>query len=82
VTLLKAPIKHILNTTLHVHVAETARHNLDRCAEFIGASASYIVSEALKLLFRKDAEFKHWAGHHRNHPNAGQREGEALTKTA
>jgi len=33
-------------------------------AEFIDANAPYVVSEALKLSFKKDDEFKRWAGQH------------------
>ena len=80
--LLKAPSKQAKTTTLQVRLEEEGRQNLDRYAEFIGANPSYVVSETLKLLFRKDAEFKHWAGQHRSDPNPGQREGDALTKTA
>jgi excisionase family DNA binding protein len=43
---------------------EEVRHNLDRYAEFIGANASYVVSEALKLLFKRDDEFKRWLSEH------------------
>ena len=64
--LLKAPSKQPKTTTLQVRLEEEVRHNLDRYAEFIDANASYVVSEALKLLFRKDEEFKHWLGQHAN----------------
>jgi hypothetical protein len=80
--LLKAPSKQPKTTTLQVRLEEEVRHNLDRYAEFIDANPSYIVSEALKLLFRKDEEFKRWDGQHRNDPKSGQVEGDALTKTA
>ena len=79
---MKAPSKQPRTTTIQVRLEEGVRHNLDRYAEFIGANPSYVVSEALRLLFRKDAEFKHWAGQHRNDPNPGQDEVEALTKSA
>jgi hypothetical protein len=58
------------------------RHNLDRYAEFIDANPSYVVSEALKLLFKKDDEFRRWAGQHTNDHREEQIQGEALTKTA
>jgi len=77
--LLKAPSKQPKTRTLQVRLEEEVRHNLDRYVEFIGANPSYVVSEALRLLFRKDAEFKHWAGQHTNGLNPGQN---ALTKTA
>jgi predicted transcriptional regulator len=80
--LLKAPSKQPKTTTLQVRLEEEVRHNLDRYAEFIDANASYVVSEALKLLFRKDEEFKRWLGQHANEPNQEQIQGEALTKTA
>jgi predicted transcriptional regulator len=80
--LLKAPSKQPKTTTLQVRLEEEVRHNLDRYAEFIDANPSYVVSEALKLLFRKDEEFKRWLGHHTNQHNQEQIQGEALTKTA
>lgn len=80
--LLKAPSKQPKTTTLQVRLEEQVRHNLDRYAEFIDANPSYVVSEALKLLFRKDDDFKRWAGHHTNDRNQEQTQGEAITKTA
>jgi predicted transcriptional regulator len=62
--LLKAPSKQPKTTTLQVRLEEEVRHNLDGYAEFIDANASYVVSEALKLLFRKDGEFQRWLGQH------------------
>jgi predicted transcriptional regulator len=43
---------------------EEVKLNLDRYAEFLDASASYVVSEALKLLCRKDKEFQNWLSKH------------------
>jgi predicted transcriptional regulator len=81
--LLKAPSKQPKTTTLQVRLEEAVRHNLDRYAEFIDANPSYVVSEALKLLFKKDEEFKRWAGQHTNdHMQKEQIKGGALTKTA
>ena len=77
--LLKAPSKQPKTTTLQVRLEEEVRHNLDRYAEFIDANPSYVVSEALKLLSRKDEEFKRWAGQHTNDRNSGQSQGDALT---
>jgi hypothetical protein len=79
--LLKAPSKQPKTTTLQVRVEEEVRHNLDRYAEFIDTNASYVVSEALKLLFRKDEEFKHWLGQHASNYKQEQIQGDALTKT-
>ena len=80
--LLKAPSKQPKTTTLQVRLEEEVRHNLDKYAEFIDANASYVVSEALKLLFKKDDEFKRWAGQHANRDSKEQSQGEAPTKTA
>jgi predicted transcriptional regulator len=82
VALLKAPSKQPKTTTFQVRLDEEVRHNLDRYAEFIDANASYVVSKALKLLFRKDEEFKRWLGQHANNHDQHQTQGEALTKTA
>jgi len=79
--LLKAPSKQPKTTILQVRLKEEVRHNLDRYAEFIDANASYVVSEALKLLFRKDDEFKRWLGQHTNNHDQEQMQGNALTKT-
>jgi predicted transcriptional regulator len=80
--LLKTPTKQPKSTTLQVRLEEEVRHNLDRYAEFIDSTPSYVVSEALKLLFRKDEEFKHWLSHHTNNHNQEEIRGDALTKTA
>jgi hypothetical protein len=55
---------------------------LDRYAEFIDATPSYVVSEALKLLFKRDDEFKRWLGEHPDNINQQQIRGAVLTKTA
>jgi predicted transcriptional regulator len=79
--LLKAPSKQPKTTTLQVRLEERVRYNLDKYAEFIDANASYVVSEALKLLFRKDEEFKNWLGQHTSNRNQEQIQGEAVTKS-
>ena len=79
--LLKAPSKHPKTTTLQVRLEDEVRHNLDRYAEFIDANASYVVAEALKLLFRKDAEFRRWLGQHADNHTQQQPKGEALTRS-
>ena len=80
--LLKAPSKQVKTTTLQVRLEEEVRRNLDKYAQFIDANASYVVSEALKLLFRKDEEFKRWLGQHTDNHTQQQTKEEALTKTA
>lgn len=81
-SLLKAPSKQPKTTTLQVRLEEEVRHNLNRYAEFIGANAPYVVSEALKLLFKRDAEFKRWLGQHPTNIDQQQIKGDVRTKTA
>ena len=80
--LLKAPSKQPKTATLQVRLEEEVRINLDKYAEFLDANTSYVVSEALKFLFRKDTEFNRWLGQHANHHNQEEPKGGALTKTA
>jgi hypothetical protein len=50
---------------LQVRLEEEVRLNLDRYAEFLDANPSYVVSEVLKLLYRKDRQFQSWlSGQH------------------
>jgi predicted transcriptional regulator len=78
--LLKAPSKQPKTTTLQVRLEEEVRHNLDRYAEFIDATPSYVVSEALKFLFKKDDEFKRWQEQQASSDNYQQTEGVVHTK--
>jgi len=78
--LLKAPTKQSKTTTLQVRLEEEVRRKIDRYAEFIEANPSYVVSEALKLLFKKDNEFKRWLGQHINNHRQEQMAGDALRR--
>ena len=80
--LLKAPSKQPKTTTLQVRLEKEVRQSLERYAEFIGANASYVVSEALKLLFKRDDEFKRWLSEHPTNINQEPLKGDVLTKTA
>ena len=71
--ILKSPPKQPKNETLQLRVEEDVRTKLTKYAEFINASESYVVSEALKLLFRKDDDFKSWLSQHPTTP-AGRKE--------
>jgi len=56
---------------LQVRLEEDVRFNLDKYAEFLDANPSYIVSEVLKLLYRKDKAFQSWlSGRHTNRHEA------------
>ena len=71
--LLRAPSKQPKTTTLQVRLEEDVRHNLDKYAEFLNANSSYVVSEGLKFLFRKDKDFKRWLSQHTNNPETQRR---------
>ena len=83
--LLKAPSKQPRTTTLQVRLEEEVTFNLDRYAEFLEANPSYVVSEALRLLFRKNEEFMRWLRRHTNNHNPVQTakptQGDALRET-
>ena len=54
---------------------------LDQYAKFIESTPSYVIAEALKVLFKRDDEFKAWLGQHPDKQNQQQIQGEALTRT-
>lgn len=78
--ILKSPPKPPKNETLQIRVEETIRSKLTRYAEFIDSSESYVVSEALKFLFKKDAQFNHWLSQQANREIDGQTPKEAISK--
>ena len=62
-SILKAPPKQSKNAMLQIRVEQELKATLDNYAEFLGSSTSYVVAEVLRLLFRKDTEFKSWLAH-------------------
>jgi hypothetical protein len=60
VPLLKPQSKPPKTTPLQVRIDDDVRLTLHRYSEFLDANPSYVVGEALKLLFHKDDEFKQW----------------------
>ena len=74
--ILKSPPRPPKNETVQIRVEEEIRDKLHKYAEFINSSESYVVGEALKLLFRKDDEFKIWLEEqprNGNQPQTGDR---------
>jgi predicted transcriptional regulator len=59
-SILKAPPKQPKNATLQLRVDEELKLKLDKYAEFLESTVAYVVSEALRLVFNKDADFKEW----------------------
>jgi len=70
--LLKAQPKQPKSATIQIRVEENVKLRLDKYAEFIDSSPAYVVTEALKLLFNKDGEFRSWLGQ-QAHNSEGQR---------
>jgi predicted transcriptional regulator len=68
--IIKAPPKQPKSVTIQARVEEAIKNQLDRYAEFIGSTPSYVITEALKDLFRRDKEFKSWQDHDAR--NAGE----------
>jgi hypothetical protein len=78
--ILKAPPKQLKNATIQVRVEEEVKLNLDRYAEFIGGNQAYVVSEALRLLFKKDQDFRCWRDRQIHNDNYERTDDGALAK--
>ena len=81
-SILKSPPKQPKAVTVQAHVEESVKTQLERYEEFLDASPSYVITEALKVLFRKDEEFKRWSSVHDTNHNREEAKGGPLTKTA
>lgn len=62
--ILKAPPAQTKNETIQLRVSHEMKLRLARYAEFIHATTSYVVVEALNRVFDKDHEFKAWLEQH------------------
>ena len=80
--IIKAPPKQPKTITIQARVEESVKAQLDRYAEFIDSSTSYVITEALKLLFKRDDKFKAWLGQQTNNSNHEKLEGGVLSKSA
>lgn len=67
--------------TIQARVEESVKTQLDQYAEFIDSTPSYVITEALKLLYRKDKDFQSWLGQHTNNHNQEQTQGDTSRKT-
>ena len=80
--IIKAPPKQPKAVTIQARVEESVKSQLDRYAKFIEAPTSYVITEALKLLFRRDDDFKAWLVQQTTDSNCyEQPKGGVLTKT-
>jgi len=55
---IKSPTRLPKNETIQLRIPQDIKLRLERYAEFINASSSYVVAETLERLFKKDAEFQ------------------------
>jgi hypothetical protein len=62
---LKAPPKQPKTTVVQLRLDEEARFKLTKYAEYLDCSPSHVVTEALKLVYRRDKDFQSWlSGQH------------------
>jgi len=73
---LKAPPKQPKTTVVQLRLDDEAKAKLAKYAEFLDCSPSYVVMEALKLVYNKDKEFQAWLSgeHTSNHPPSSKGE--------
>lgn len=62
---LKAPPQLPKTTVVQLRLDAEAKTKLAKYSEFLDCSPSYVVTEALKLVYHKDKEFQSWlSGQH------------------
>jgi len=79
--ILRAPPKQSTNESLQLRVSAEFKNKLQRYAQFLEATPSYVVTEALNRIFDKDPEFKTWLEQHRNGTAAVQTENKSSMET-
>ena len=80
--IIKAPPKQPKSMTVQARVEESVKEQLDQYANFIDSTPSYVITEALKLLFKRDDEFKAWLGQQPNNGKINEPKGGGLQETA
>jgi hypothetical protein len=80
--IIKAPPKQPKSVTVQARVEESVKGQLDLYAKFIGSTPSYVITEALKVLFKRDDEFKAWLGQQPNDRKIHELNGGGLKETA
>lgn len=79
--IIKAPPKQPKSVTIQARVEESVKTQLDHYAKFIDSTPSYVIAEALKVLFKRDDEFKAWLGQQPNHGKIHELAGGGLRET-
>jgi predicted transcriptional regulator len=80
--IIKAPPKQPKSVTIQARVEESVKSQLDQYAKFIDSTPSYVITEALRVLFKRDDEFKAWVEQHANGQGPERVQREALVRTA
>ena len=78
--ILKAPPKQSKNESLQLRVSTEFKLKLQSYAEFLNATPSYVVTEALDRVFRKDHEFRAWLEQHLKAATMNQAENKSATE--
>jgi hypothetical protein len=80
--IIKATLKQPKSVTIQARVEESVKTQLDQYAQFIESTPSYVITEALKVLFKRDDEFKTWLGKQPSNGNIQELKGGGLKETA
>lgn len=80
--IIKAPPKQPKSVTIQARVEESVKTQLDQYAKFIDSTPSYVIAEALKVLFKRDDEFKAWLGQQPSDGPIHELKGGGLKETA
>jgi len=79
--ILKSPPKQAKNESLQLRVSTEFKLQLQNYSEFLGATPSYVVIEALNRLFEKDRDFRTWLEQHTHTVEDPQTEATLVTET-
>jgi len=80
--IIKAPPKQPKSLTIQARVEESVKAQLDQYAKFIDSTPSYVITEALKVLFKRDDEFRVWLGQQPGNGRIHELKGGGLKETA
>ena len=74
----KAPPKQPKTTVVQLRIDDEAKVKLAKYAEFLDCSPSYVVTEALKLVYSKDKEFQSWLADQHSNKRESISKGESI----
>ena len=80
--IIKAPPRQPKSITIQARVEESVKTQLDQYAKFIDSTPSYVITEALKVLFKRDDEFKAWLSQQPSNGKIQEPTGGGLKETA